>query len=191
MKLLDDAAMRQFIRDGYVTVQADLPGGLSESVVEQLDTVLAAEGNPGNNLLPRVPVLRKVFEDPVVHGALTSILGSEYHMHPHRHPHSNSPGRRGASLHQDSMARRLHHRCRWVAVFYYPQDTPMEMGPTAVIPGSQYYWFRNDDSHVPFARREGPPPKPVPSNAPPPPDRMIIFPRFCRSNNVSTARQHR
>ena len=32
-----------------------------------------------------------------------------------------------------------HHRSRWAMAFYYPQDVTMEMGPTAILPASQYY----------------------------------------------------
>ena len=51
------------------------------------------EGNPGNNLLPRIRELRKVFDHPVVTGALTSVLGPNYMMHAHRHGHFNASQR--------------------------------------------------------------------------------------------------
>jgi hypothetical protein len=48
--------------------------------------------NPGNNILPVLPEVGRVFETPTVRGALTSLLGENYVMHPHRHPHMNPPG---------------------------------------------------------------------------------------------------
>lgn len=136
--LLDDSRMQSFIANGYTVVETDLPADFHQSIYRQIEEVLAAEGNPGNNLLPRVPGLQQVFDQPQVAGALTSILGPGYYLHPHRFCHFNKPGSEGQRLHKDSWSRR-HHRPRWAMAFYYPQDTPAERGPTGVVPGSHYH----------------------------------------------------
>ena len=136
--LLDDDAMRSFITDGFVTVDADMPSGFHQSLYEQVDSVFESEGNPGNNILPRVPDISKILSHPRVTGALSSILGPDYHLHAHRHCHFRPPHSDGQRLHKDSWSRR-HHRTRWCMLLYYPQDTTAEMGPTGVVPGSQYY----------------------------------------------------
>ena len=41
-------------------------------------------------------------------------------------------------MHQDG-GRRWSHHTRRLLVFYYPQDTPIELGPTGIVPGSHYY----------------------------------------------------
>jgi hypothetical protein len=143
--LLDDAAMRRFIMDGYLVLKPEFPSGLDEAIYQRLEKVLAG-GNPGNNLLPRVPELQQVLDHPAVHGALHSILGPDYYLHLHRHVHDNPPGSKGQNLHKDSLynsrfavdEKRRHHRTRWLMLFYYPQDTPVELGPTAIMPRSQY-----------------------------------------------------
>ena len=135
--LLDDSRMQSFIADGYTMVKTDLPADFHQSVYGQIEEVLGAEGNPGNNLLPRIPDLQQVFDHPEVAGALTSILGPGYYLHPHRFCHFNKPGSEGQRLHKDAWSRR-HHRLRWAMAFYYPQDTPVERGPTGVVPGSHY-----------------------------------------------------
>lgn len=136
--LLDDSRMQSFIADGYTVVETDLPADFHQSIYRQIEDLLATEGNPGNNLLPRVPGLQQVFDQPQVAGALTSILGPGYYLHPHRFCHFNKPGSEGQRLHKDSWSRR-HHRPRWAMAFYYPQDTPVERGPTGVVPGSHYH----------------------------------------------------
>ena len=136
--LLDDRRMQSFIADGYTVVKTDLPADFHQSIYRQIETLLATEGNPGNNLLPRIPDLQQVFDQPQVAGALTSILGPGYYLHPHRFCHFNKPGSEGQKLHKDSWSRR-HHRLRWAMAFYYPQDTPTERGPTGVVPGSHYH----------------------------------------------------
>merc|ERR1712096_94595 len=100
--------------------------------------IFKKEGNPGNNLLPRIPMINEVFEDPWVAGAFTSVVGPDYYMQPHRHCHSNPPYSKGQNMHQDG-GKRWSHKTRRLLVFYYPQDTPEEIGPTGIIPGSHYY----------------------------------------------------
>src|SRR5207247_5071918 len=143
--LLDDAAMRRFIIEGYLVLKPDLPVDFHGRIYHRLEEVLAG-GNPGNNLLPRVPELQHVLDHPAVHGALTSLLGSDYYLHLHRHVHANPPGSKGQNLHKDSLynsrfavdEKRRHHRTRWLMIFYYPQDTPLELDPSAIIPRSHY-----------------------------------------------------
>ena len=143
--LLNDEQMRDFIANGSIVVKTDLPPDFHEAVYRKIDMVFEKEGNPGNNLLPRIPEIQAIFNDPVVSGALAGVVGPSYYMHPHRHPHYNRSGSDGQRMHIDSWARRR-HRTRWVMALYYPQDTPEEMGPTRLIPGSHYYNSLPDDN---------------------------------------------
>lgn len=139
--LLTDAQMRHFIVNGYVTVTTELPAQFHDAIYEKTVHVFEKEGNPGNNLLPRIPEIQKVLDDPNVSGALTSLLGADYYMQPHRHPHYNPPGSKGQGMHQDGGKRWSHHTRR-LLLFYYPQDTPVELGPTGVVPMSHYFSTR-------------------------------------------------
>ena len=136
--LLTDDQMRHFIVNGYVIVNTDLPASFHDFIYEQTEIVFEKEGNPGNNLLPRIPEIQAVFDDKWVIGGLTSVLGEDYYMQPHRHAHFNQPKSEGQQMHQDSGKEWSHHTRR-LLVFYYPQDTPVELGPTAIAPGSYYY----------------------------------------------------
>ncbi len=140
--LLDDDAMRQFIAQGYLLIQSDQTAEFHRQICAQLDSVLSKEGNPGNNILPRVPQIGQVFSSAPVRGALTSLLGPNYTMHPHRYCHLNRPGSSGQGWHKDDYVfdqNVRHHRFRWVMAFYYPQEVTAEMGPTGVLPGRQFY----------------------------------------------------
>ena len=75
--LLEDKTMKSFITDGFVTVDADMPAGFHQSLYEQIDGVFESEGNPGNNILPRVPDIARILSHPRVAGALSSILGPD------------------------------------------------------------------------------------------------------------------
>ena len=136
--LLTDDQMRHFIVNGYVTVNTELPASFHDFIYERTEEVFEKEGNPGNNLLPRIPEVQAVFDDKWVIGGLTSVLGEDYYMQPHRHPHFNKPKSEGQRMHQDG-GRRWSHHTRRLLVFYYPQDTPIELGPTGIVPGSHYY----------------------------------------------------
>ena len=145
--LLSDRQMRGFIRDGYVTVRTLLPERFHESICLQTDRLLRAEPNPGNNLLPRLPELAEMLADPAVRGALISILGPGYLLDDHRYCHANQPGSTAQGIHQDGGSQG-DHRARKVLLLYYPQDTPERLGPTGVLPGSQYYRERPEGVEV-------------------------------------------
>lgn len=140
--LLHDDAIRRFITDGYVQVNAGLPATFHRDLYRKIENVLEEEGNPGNNILPRIPEIRRIFDQPAVRGALASLLGPGYLMHPHRYCHLNKPGSSGQQWHKDDYIfdhNVRHARCRWVMAFYYPQDVSEDMGPTGILPGMQHH----------------------------------------------------
>ncbi len=145
-QLLTDEQMQQFIRDGYLIIPIDVPQAFHQSIRTQMDDLLDREPNPGNNLLPRIPDLAQVYEHGTVAGAFHSILGPDYQMEDHRHPHVNKPQSEPQKVHKDG-ARRGDHRVRRAFGFYYPQDTPETHGPTGVLPGSHYFSERPE--HIP------------------------------------------
>ncbi len=139
---LTDEQMRDFIINGFIKVKTDFPPSFHEQIYQHLDVMFEHTGNLGNNVLPLIPEIQQVFDHPVVDGAMRGVLGTNYIMHPHRFCHYNPIGGGGQGHHKDSyegdeQVRR--HRCRWSMGFYYPQDVTEDMGPTAVLPGSQYY----------------------------------------------------
>ena len=158
--LLNDEQIRHFIVNGYVNVIADMPTHIHETIYHKTDELFAGaidfrgerQHNPLNNILPLVPELQVVLESPEVRGALTSILGNGYVMHPHRHCHPNFTGSKPSGkengeerlmmpLHKDGHAggKRPRHRTpRWAILFYYPQPCLAEQVPTCIIPGTQY-----------------------------------------------------
>lgn len=142
MRLLNDEEVQRFIVDGCMTVHAAYPPSFHANIYDQIETVFEKEGNPGNNILPRIPQIGQVFEHPNVKGALTSLLGPGYILNPHRHCHLNPPGRNGQRWHKDCYVydhNLRHPKFYWVLAFYFPQDTTEDMGPSGVLPGMQIY----------------------------------------------------
>ena len=149
--LLNDEGIQNFIKHGYITVRPDLPD-VHEEIHRETAAIFEKEGDPRNHILQKVPALHQVFDHPTVRGVLTSLLGPNYMMHPHRHAHMKQPGQKGGAWHQDGRSKhfttkdhgwlfewRRYHRFRSVWAWYYPQEVTEDMGPTAVIPGMQYY----------------------------------------------------
>lgn len=140
--LLDDTQMQAFIGQGYLKMHLPLGDDFHAQVYDETEKVFAAGGNPGDDIYDAVPLLHDVFSHPLIRGALTSILGEDYFMYPHRHCHLTPPRRQAQHDHKDSIPSDhfvRHHRVRWAMVFYYPQATPLAFGPTGVRPGTQYY----------------------------------------------------
>ena len=140
--LLNDQEMKDFVRNGYIKLQPDYPTELNQKIFMDIEQMFDNTGNLGNNILPLIPEIQEIFKHPLAHGALTSILGPDYVMHSHRFCHLNSSRSRGQSFHRDSYEGDIsasNHRCRWAMAFYYPQNTPRSVGPTAILPRSQYY----------------------------------------------------
>ncbi len=145
-KLLNDEQMRSFLTHGFLVMKSDLPREFHLELRKQCDTAVEKDhGNPGNNILPYVPDIQKVFDCPTVSGALTSVLGERYFMHPHRHMHANTHSK-GGDWHKDSYwgytNKTRNHRPWWVMIMYYPQDVQIENGPTGVLAGRQNHQDR-------------------------------------------------
>lgn len=157
--LLTDAQMRHFIAHGYVLLQTDFPEDFHAAMNARIEAVMRDEGNPGNNILPRAPEVQAVFRHPVIRGAVSSVLGPDYIVQPHRHCHYTEPGRKVQSWHKDSYwgyARVRNHHAWWAMIFYYPQAVTPEMGPSGIIPGTQYYDKRPGDATEQPLFLEGP-----------------------------------
>ena len=140
---------RRFVVDGFLRLTPTVPAGLHETILARLNERVDDDDNPGNNVLPVVPEMRYILRSPEVLGALTSLLGPNYIEHPHRFCHIQARVEGSSAelaqrlvdhCHQDAytpLARPRQHHVRYARVMYYPQDTPVERGPTHVIGGTQ------------------------------------------------------
>ena len=76
--LLRDEQIRQYIVNGYVTLKPSIPAHIHQVVCRKLTACLNEDGNPGNNVLPKVAEMRHILNSPEVQGALISVLGESY-----------------------------------------------------------------------------------------------------------------
>lgn len=161
-KLLTDEQVQEFIVDGCIALQPDVDVSVHRSIDEQVRYAVEKEFHPGNNIVSRVPLIWDVLRSPVIHGALTSLLGPNYYVHPHRAIHTSTPvedketsfepdksgppmgkgSRAGSGWHQDAqspLSRSRHHTPKYLIGFYFPHETPEVMGPTRYQAGSYLF----------------------------------------------------
>ena len=166
-KLLNDEQVREFIANGFLRLTPDVDANLHKEIEALLRFAVEKEGWYGNNILARVPKMYQVLNCPVVHGAVSSIAGPDYYLHPHRAVHNSTPlgeagesikresldaavnappmgkgSRAGSGWHQDAqspLSRARHHLPRYLIGFYFPHETPVAMGPTRIQAGSHLY----------------------------------------------------
>ena len=81
--------------------------------------------------------VENVLKNPQAAGAVRSLLGANFGLPIRPSNHWIKCPSPAQNWHRDSGSRcgpELNH----LQVFYYPQDTPVEMGPTEVLPGSHF-----------------------------------------------------
>ena len=135
--LLGDEEMQQFIAEGCLTLKSSLPASLHQAIYQRTEEVFAKEGNPGNNVLPRIPALQQVFDDPVIRGALASVVGPDYIMHAHPPLPHQSARQRGRRLAQGQL-------------LGLPQGalSPQSLGDDLLLPPRRHHGKRPHRSHA-------------------------------------------
>ena len=152
---LDDEQVRRFICDGVVVLDSGVAPEVHQRIYDRIQWSNTHEFNMGNNVLPRVAELQQILDAPAVRGALQSVLGDGYLLHPHRFMHASEPldeeernlspagdehrppmgkgSTANSGWHRDGqipLGRARYHVPRTALIFYFPQDTPVERGPT-------------------------------------------------------------
>ena len=167
--LLSDDEFQKYLVDGYVILELDsLEESYHEFLYRKAEGIYRLAGAAksktshldiiGDNLRAQIPSIDRLIKDRQVVGALISILGGNYVLHPHNFVHRSGPADQG--FHQDGNLpwnERGHyrsHRPDWALLFYYPQEVTLDNGPTEVLPGTQYWtvdcektdgdWHRGD-----------------------------------------------
>ena len=91
LKLLDDQDVQRFVMDGMLSFHPDVSSETHEEIHNLLSDCSENESPLGNNVLSRIPQMHEVLRSKEVDGAITSILGKNYLLHPHRAVHRSTP----------------------------------------------------------------------------------------------------
>ena len=161
--LLNDDQVHDFIANGFLRLEPDVAEALHNNIARDIEFAIEKEnGSYGNNIVSRVPALWDIIRSRRIDGALKSLLGPNYYVHPHRAIHINRPvedkttiypddfdgppmgkgSMAGSGWHQDAqspLSRARHHLPKFLIGFYFPHDAPPEMGPTRIQAGSHLF----------------------------------------------------
>ena len=128
---LTDTQILEICRDGFKMLKGVVPEDINEQAFEFLD--LHSHGTPVE-ILEENWFVENVILNPQAVGIVRSLLGKNFGLPTRMANHrAECPGpaqhwhRDGGSVHSPEMDS--------LQVFYYPQDTPLELGPTQVVPG--------------------------------------------------------
>ena len=169
---MTDEDIQRFICDGLLIIDSGLSASFHADVEAKLRFSVEKEFAMGNNTLPRIPEMYRVLDSVPIVRALTTLLGPDYVLHPHRAVHTNVPvenkdidlspevnappmgkgSMAGSGWHQDAqspLARARYHVPRHLILFYFPHDTDITAGPTRVEAGS-YLFSRPEEPRHPI-----------------------------------------
>lgn len=130
---LTDSEVLDFCRTGYIY----LPGVVDDDTNRRA-TAHCEGDNQGEptSILEEDWFIDNVILNPAAAGAVRCLLGWNFHLPILMSNHRTIGTVEGLDgWHVDGNAR-FSPEVNYLQVFYYPQDTPREMGPTEILPGS-------------------------------------------------------
>ena len=154
MSALSPLEIARFLDLGYLVLSLeDVEDSIHDRIFHTCETLYKGmsnlpKSNIGFNLIAddlntNIPELSEIHGSKKLNGALTTLLGPRYFRYNHSYIHRSS--RRDQSYHKDSglpWGTRngiRSHRLNWAMAFYYPQATTAQLGPTEILPGTQYW----------------------------------------------------
>jgi len=137
--LLTSVQMANFVADGLLVFNELIPAEINGEVMRELDEKrinfgYEPQGQPFENLWTESQGIGALVRLPQVQGIIQSLVGPDC-LYDHHCPHRVGPHHvDGQVWHADAIIdTRLHFD---IQLFYYPHDTPREMGGTMFLPGS-------------------------------------------------------
>jgi len=146
--LLSSVQMANFAADGLLVFHDLVPDAINREVMSELDEKrinfgYEPQGQPLENLWRDSKGIGAVIRMPQVQGIIESLVGPDC-LYDHHCPHRVSPGHiEGQIWHADAIIDVRQHFD--IQLFYYPHDTPREMGGTMFLPGSQFRRIHESD----------------------------------------------
>lgn len=136
---MTDREVLKWCRDGYIMLPEVVPAEVNERVMDYAKT---HPGNPGLDLLDADWYVKSVVLNPLLAGIVRSLLGRNFTSPSFAANHQSAGPQAGMPWHQDGGAV-YGPALDCLQVFYLPQAVTPEMGPTLILPGSQFLFQRN------------------------------------------------
>lgn len=129
---LTDTQVLDFCKNGYLLLEGVVPDEVNRLSVDYCDR---DEFFEPTGILAESWFHEGVICNPAAAGAVRSLLGPNFHLPVLMSNHRVAAPFDVAGWHVDGNFQ-FGPELNYLQVFYYPQETPIEMGPTQVIPGS-------------------------------------------------------
>lgn len=146
--LLTSVQMANFAADGLLRFDELIPEAINAEARREIEEGLISrryehQGQPLSNCWPESKGFGAMIRLPEVQGIIQSLVGPDP-LYDHHAFHQVGPGHReGQIWHADAIIdTRMHFD---VQLFYFPHDTPREMGGTMFLPGSHFRRIHETD----------------------------------------------
>ena len=140
---LTDSQVLEFCKTGYLMFEGVVPDEINRKAMEYCDQYPVPEPR---GILQEDWFVEHVIINPIVAGVLRSLLGADFHLPIKMANHRiDCPMTEEKEVQEFPVMSGVWHvdgnyrytpELNFLQVFYYPQDTPLEMGPTQIVPGS-------------------------------------------------------
>lgn len=128
---MTDTQVVEFCRRGYLLFEGVVPDEINQRAVAYCDENNGAAPGHEDWYVDNVTL------NPQVVGSIRSLLGKNFRYVRGGGNHRVQCPSPAQNWHRDGGSK-FGPQLDCLQVFYYPQDTPVEMGPTEVLPGSQF-----------------------------------------------------
>ncbi len=132
---LNDLQVLEFCHNGYLMLEGVVPDEINKRTTQFLEE---RTGERFGEIVDEDWFVDNVLANPQAAGAVRSLLGKDFSLTmPYMANHQAEGPGPAQGWHRDGGSV-YSHELDSLQVFYYPQDTPLEMGPTEVVPGSHF-----------------------------------------------------
>lgn len=136
---MTDIEVLDWCRDGYLMLGGVVPAEVNERVMRYCDE---HGGGPGQAPVDQDWYIEQVTLNPALVGIVRSLLGPDFGYVQFAASHRSTGPQQGQRWHRDGGAA-YGPQVDCLQVFYIPQDTTLDMGPTEVLPGSHLLFQLN------------------------------------------------
>lgn len=146
--LLTSVQMANFVADGMLRFDEFIPAKINKAAMREIDEGrirmgYEEQGQPLANLWQDSKGFGAMIRLPQVQGLIHSLVGPDP-LYDHHAFHRVGPAHiEGQTWHADAIIDTRQHFD--IQLFYYPHDTPREMGGTMFLPGSQLRRIHESD----------------------------------------------
>ena len=132
---LNDLQVLEFCHNGYLMLEGVVPDEINKRTTQFLEE---HTGETFGKIVDEDWFVDNVLTNPQAAGAVRSLLGKDFSLTmPYMANHQAEGPGPAQGWHRDGGSV-YSHELDSLQVFYYPQDTPLAMGPTEVVPGSHF-----------------------------------------------------